>query len=151
MMPKVTRATAVAKEDKSFDASYIQKFVGAAYDKNNAIFTGLGYQPSTQSQPLKTYIVMLKKTQGSENIYLILSKEWLNGNTTYTIPPVLQTLNGFQNAWLGVQPDHADISALMSNKSIGQMLSSTKIFTPHDVNLFLLPDAKYEVALDEIF
>lgn len=63
----------------------------------------------------------------------------------------LQTLSGFQNAWLGNQADKANISALMSNKSIAQMLSSTKMFTPHESDLFLLPGIRYEVAAEKIF
>ncbi len=149
MLLEAVKATAVAKEARDFDAAYIQPLTGVTYD-NSAAFGGLGYQPSAQSQPLRAYITMLEKTQGRQNVDLILSKGWLGDAATYTIP-ALQTLNGFQSAWLGNQADKANISALMSNKSIAQMLSSTKIFTPHESDLFLLPGIRYEVAAEKIF
>jgi len=149
-MVDVKRATEVKKGAKSYDLTYINKFTSAVYDKNSATLSGLNYQSSTHSQKLKAYLAMIKKNTGNKYIDLVLSKDWLNGDSEYTIPN-LNTLNSFQNAWLGQQPDKVSVKAIMSNRSIENMVSSEKVFTPDGVNLFINPGIKYEVALDKIF
>ena len=145
---KVYDAGAMAKEDKSLDLSYVTPMSGVAYD-NSAIFYGLAYQPSVQSQPFRSYLITMEKQATNENVDLALSAGWMSGVSSYTIPD-LSALSGFANSWRGARPDGVVVSAIMGNQSIDTMLKTDRVFTPHDSMLFIRPGTQYEVATQQL-
>ena len=145
---KLYDAGAIAREDIDLDLSYLTPMSGVAYD-NSAVFYGLAYQPSAQSLPFRSYLITMSKQSTDANVDLVLSAGWMSGANSYTVPD-LSGLSDFANRWRGAQPDKVVVSALMSNLEIETMLGSERVFTPHDVMLFMRPGAQYEVATEEL-
>ena len=144
----ISAATAVTQTDKTLDVSYINTFAGVTYD-NSATFANVHYNTTAQNLPLRAYLIQLEENTGSR-FEIVLSSKWAGDTQTYTIPN-LSTLNGFQKSWLGAQAKKAEIRALMSNRTIGEMFTTKRYLNLYESALFLLPDTRYEVAAEEIF
>jgi len=148
---EVYAANSVPAADKVIDASYVAALLGTGYTKATGKFDGLDYTPSASSQPMKYFVLNTKKTATNEWYYAILSVGWMDSGETYTLPD-LSSLAGFSGMWNGQQADKASTSITMSNKSIGEMFQTKKVYAPEKSQnyFFVIPGAKHEIAYEQI-
>jgi len=139
----------VPKQDIHIDAGYINKLQGTGYDKTTRKFDGLGYIPSAQSQARKFYALTLKDNT-NKWYKIILSNGWLDGADNYQIPD-LSALQGFGTVWQGLNAAHASTEVYMSDTSIQAMMQAERVYTPYESFFPVVPGAKYETALENIF
>jgi hypothetical protein len=142
---KSVTATNIAKNDISLDASYIKSLTQVGYLNDG--LNGLSqYQADTRSPLLRGYLALLKNNT-HQKLYLAISTGFLEKNDPdIFIPDDLSALEGFGNSWHGDNASNVNVSAVMSDVVIGDILYTDRTLNLTLTDFPLVKDATIEVA-----
>ncbi len=132
--------------DITINLDNISDLTTGSFDSGTKTFSGLDYTPSSTSPNLVGYSISLENT--NLNWDIAISKNWLGGNTSYTLPD-FPSVDGFPSgAWFNdFTTIHISLSAVMSNVDVKNLVQTNPKL---DFDYPVLKEGTFEIASQEV-